>query len=109
MLPEKQTAYIEGTGRVAVINVDVGDTVKKGDLLLSIQNDDFAIQLKDADAKIAQAKAQLTGTDLTNYADKIELAEAQVAQSQIASDSAQRELDNTKKLFDAHTVSKNEL
>lgn len=102
----KETVYIEGSGKVVNINVDVGDTVKKGDLLLSLDKTDLELQLKDAEAKIEAAEAQLKGTEVINYANKIELAKAAVDQAQVSYDSAARNFENAKKLYESQAISK---
>lgn len=105
---EKQTVYIEGTGKVVGIYGNVGDAVKQGDLLLNLEKSDLELQRKDAEAKIQASKAQLQGTELINYANKIELAKAAVDQSAIAYDSAQRNFEKVKKLYESGAISKDE-
>ena len=104
----KQTIYVEGTGKVVTISVDVGDAVLQGDLLLSLEKEDLALQLKDAEAKIDAAKAQLEGTALKNYANQIEQAEAAVGQAENTFQSAKRTLENVKLLYEAEALSKKE-
>jgi HlyD family secretion protein len=105
---DKQTVYIEGTGKVVQVNVNMGDVVKKGDLLLSLDKTDLELQLKDAEAKIEASKAQLKGTELVNYANKIEQAKAAVDQAQASFDSAKRNYDNSNSLYQAKALSENE-
>jgi HlyD family secretion protein len=106
---KKQTVYIEGSGRIDDIKVGVGDSVKKGDLLLTMDKTDLELKLKDANSKIQSAKAQLSSTDGSNYANKIEVAQAAVDNSKVAFDSAKRNLDNQKTLFEANAISQQEL
>lgn len=105
---DKQTVYIEGSGKVVDINVNVGDAVKQGDLLLSLEKTDLELQLKDAEAKIEASKAQLKGTELINYANKIELAKVAVDQAENAYESAKRNFENAKKLYESNALSKDE-
>lgn len=105
---EMQTVYIEGSGKVVNINVDTGDTVKKGDLLLSLDKTELELQLKDAEARIEASKAQLKGTDLINYANKIELAKVALDQAQISYDSAGKNYENAKNLYESQAISKDE-
>lgn len=44
---------------VEKINVQIGDTVKKGDILLELNSDDSEIELKQAEASLAAAEANL--------------------------------------------------
>ncbi len=106
---KKQTVYIEGSGRIDDIKVGVGDSVKKGDLLLTMDKADLELKLKDANSKIQSAKAQLASTDGSNYANKIEVAQAAVDNSKVAFDSAKRNLDNQKTLYEANAISQQEL
>lgn len=106
---EKQSVYIEGSGKITAINVEVGNTVKKGDVLLSLDKTELELQLKDAEARLAAAKAQLTGTELINYANKIELAKAALDQAAVSYDSAARNYENAKELFASQAISKDEL
>ena len=70
---KKQTVYIEGSGKINSIKVNVGDSVKKGDVLLTMDKEDLELKLQDAISKIEAAKAQLAGTDSSNYVNKIEI------------------------------------
>ncbi len=106
---DEQTIYIEGTGKVIDINVDIGDTVKEGDELLSLDKADLELQLKDAEAAISASKAQLKGTELFNYANKIELAKVSVVQAENAYESAKRNYENVENLYKSNASSKEEL
>lgn len=106
---KKQTVYIEGSGRIDDIKVGVGDSVKKGDVLLTMDKADLELKLKDADSKIQSAKAQLASTDGSNYVNKIEAAQAAVDNSKVAFDSAKRNLDNQKTLYESNAISEQEL
>lgn len=105
---ETQTVYIEGAGKVVSIHKDVGDPVRKGDILLSLDKSELELKLKDAQAKVDASKAQLKGTEYENYANKIELARAAVNQAQVAYDSAKRNYENSKNLHDSGALSDNE-
>ena len=105
---KKQTAYIEGVGKITSIKVNVGDTVKKGDILLAMDKGDLELKLQDANAKIDAAKAQLQGTDVSNSVNKIEIAQAAVDQAKVSYDAASRNLNNAKTLYDSGSISKQE-
>lgn len=106
---KKQTVYIEGAGKVTSIKVNVGDSVKKGDLLLTMDKGDLELKLQDANEKIEAAKAQLQGTDISNSVNKIEIAQAAVDGDKVAYDSEARNLNNAKTLYNSGTISKQEL
>lgn len=104
-----QTIYSEGTGRIVDLKVEPGDTVKPGDLLALLDTGGLKLQLEDAGAKVSAAQAQLKGTDIVNYANRIEIARASVEQAEIAYESAQRTYENVKQLYDGNTSSKDDL
>lgn len=106
---KKQTVYVEGTGKINLLNVNIGDYVKQGDVLLSQDITDLELQLKDADAKISSAKAQLQSTDSSNYSNKIEIAEAAVETAKINCEAAKREFNNYTTLYEAGAISQQEL
>jgi len=106
---EKQTVYIEGSGRVNSIKFNVGDSVKKGDILLTMDKKDLELRLQDANSKIKAAKAQLASTDSSNYVNKIEIAESDVDKAKVSYESASRNLDNEKMLYESEAISKQEL
>ena len=105
----KQKVYIEGTGKINSIKVNVGDSVKKGDVLLTMDKGDLELKLKDADSKVKAAKAQVESTDESNYANKIEIAQAAVDSAKVTYDTTKRNLDNSKILFESGAISEQEL
>lgn len=105
---EKQNVYIEGSGKIIEIKAEVGDIVKKGDILAIMDSADLELQLKNAEAQINAAKSQLESTDKSNYANQIEVAALRVAQAETAKNTAQRNFDNAKILFDAGVLSNEE-
>ena len=106
---KRQTVYIEGAGKINNIEVNVGDYVKKGDVLLTMDKQDLELKLKDANAKIEAAKAQLASTDSSNYVNKIEVAEAAAETAKVNYESISRDLNNAKTLFESGAISKQEL
>jgi len=109
LVRDSQTIYIEGSGKVVSVNVEAGDAVKQGDLLLSLEKADLELQLREAEAGVEAAKAQLKGTELKNYANKIELARLALIQAENAYESAARNLENAEKLSQSNALSKDEL
>ncbi|BCZ44917.1 RND transporter [Clostridium gelidum] len=106
---KRQTVYIEGAGKINNIEVNVGDYVKKGDVLLTMDKQDLELKLKDATAKIEAAKAQLASTDSSNYVNKIEIAQAAVDSAKVNYESITRDLNNAKTLFESDAISQQEL
>lgn len=106
---KKQTVYIEGAGKINSISVNAGDSVKKGDVLLTMDKKDLELRLKDANSKVEAAKSQLASTDSSNYVNKIEIAQLDVEKAKIAYESALKNLNNSKNLYEASAISKQEL
>lgn len=106
---QEQTVYTEGQGMVVDIKADVGDTIKQGELLLILDKADLELQLKNAEAGLDAAKAQLAGTELASYANRIELAKKALSQAKITYDSAERNYMNSKDLYESNALSKEEL
>ncbi|MFR1803299.1 MAG: efflux RND transporter periplasmic adaptor subunit [Faecalispora jeddahensis] len=70
---ELRNASVEGSGLIQEIPVDVGQQVKRGDLLLSMEKADLQLQLENQDARIQEIKATFQGrSDVKNYASSIE-------------------------------------
>jgi HlyD family secretion protein len=105
---EEQTVYIEGSGKIIGIKYDVGDSVKKGNLMLTLNKSDLELQLRDANAKVDAARQQIKGTESTYNADKIEIAKAAVEQAKVSYNSALRDYQNAKELSEAGSLSKGE-
>lgn len=105
---KRQTVYIEGVGKIDSIKVKVGDSVKKGDVLLTIDKADLELKLKDANSQIEAAKAHLASTDSSNYVNKIEIAEAALDTAKVNYESISRDLNNAKTLFEAGAISEQE-
>lgn len=105
----KQTIYIKGSGKVNGIKVDIGDRVKKGDILLTIDEEGLELKLKEANAKIDAAKAQLQGSENLNNANKIEIAQTAVDEAKVKYEAAARNLNSAKALYNSGSISKQEL
>lgn len=106
---KKQIVYVEGAGKIDSIKFNVGDTVKKDDILLTMDKKDLELKLQDADSKIKAAQSQLSGTDISNYVNKIEISEAEVDKAKVSYESASRSLNNSKVLYESGAISKQEL
>lgn len=101
--------YVENAGKIAKVNFNIGDKVKKGDILLSMEKEELELKLKDANAKIESARAQLKGTEYTNYENEIEIAKTAVDKAKVDYESAVRNYEQAKMLFDSGSVSEEEL
>jgi RND family efflux transporter MFP subunit len=85
----------QGSGTIDAINVKVGDTVKKGDLLATLKNDDILYAAKNAKAALAIAQANLDARLAGETKQSIAIAETQVEQAQASYDKAVSDLAST--------------
>lgn len=104
-----KTVSIEGSGLIQSLAVDVGQQVKKGDLLLSMEKAQLEIQLKDAEEKIKEIQASFEGSEIQNYASSLEKARIAVGQANDAYESALNDLNNAKVLSGTGAISREEL
>jgi membrane fusion protein, multidrug efflux system len=72
---DEATLSVKVAGRLQTIAVDLGTTVRKGQLIARVEPQDYELQLRQAEALLAQARARL-GLPLEGSDDKIELDQA---------------------------------
>lgn len=106
---ELKTVSIEGSGRIQRVAVEVGQQVKAGDLLLTMDMEQLEIQLKNANEKIKEIEARFQGSEIRNYATQVEKARIAVRQAEDAYSVAQEDFNNAKLLYDSGAVSRHEL
>lgn len=100
---------VEGTGLIKSISADIGQQVKKGDILLVMDTSQLELQLQDAGQKINEIEALIKGakeTDTTSDAKKAEIA---VDQANSAYQAAKAAYDNAKALYGAGATSQADL
>ena len=106
------------TGQVAEVLVSDTHQVKKGDLLVVVDNRDAKIALAQAQAELTKAKRQYKQTSANSNSlnsqiyvsdDVIHSAEAQVAKAQADAGKAQDELQRRSQLAASGAISKEEL
>lgn len=82
-------------GQVSAIHVDVGDSVKVGQLLVQIDTKELKAQLQQAEASVEQVKQQAEQARIN-----IEVARLNKEAAQLKIDSAKIDLDNVQKNYD---------
>jgi RND family efflux transporter MFP subunit len=88
---EQVTLSFKVTGRVENLNVDLGSTVRKGDVLARLSSTDFDLRLRQADAALQQARARL-GLDPNGDGDTVDPDQtAVVRQARAALNEARRQ------------------
>lgn len=104
------------TGKVAVVNVKEGSLVKKGDLLVQLETDDFENKSIQAQAALAAVQAQLADAqagsrpeEINQLNSAIDVVRATLEQSKAVMANTQANYDRTKALFDANFISLKEM
>lgn len=92
------------SGVITELNVQEGDTVKKGQLLVRIDPDLYTIQRSQAASGVAQSQAQVSSVQaqVSNAQAALDALDAQMEQSQ-------RNYDRSKQLFDEKVISRSEM
>lgn len=83
-------------GTVAIINVNRGDNVKVGDLLITLDSPELLAQVKSAQASKDQAQAQLELSEHGTREESIRYYQALLAQAKVTFENASKEYDRNK-------------
>jgi len=86
----------KNSGTLGEVNVKVGDSVKKGDVLAQLKADDVGFAMKQAQASLSLAQANLNQRLAGSTPQDIRVAETQVEQAQASYDKAVADLASTK-------------
>jgi HlyD family secretion protein len=83
----------EVPGRVAQVHVDVGDTVREGDVLAQLDDRQLALQVQQAQAALKLAETQVAQLQAGPHAEDVAAAEANLraAQAQVSGAAANRD------------------
>lgn len=106
---EQKAASIEGSGLILEVNAEIGQQVKKGDLLLSMDKELLRIQLKDAEEKIKEIEASIQGSEIKNYASTVDKARIAVNRAKDTYEAALDDFNKAEVLSKAGAVSAAEL
>jgi len=93
-------------GKIEKIYVNVGDYVKKGDVLVKLEQTDFILAIEQAKAAVNLAKANLSKILAGTRKEQIEQAKAGVLSAKAALKNAEIEFNRIKKLFKDKVVPK---
>ncbi len=93
--PEQASLAFQTTGRVAQVNVQVGDSVKRGQVLMTLDTTDEQLALDTAQANLASAQANYDSAKAKNATntDQVVAAKAAVDKAQAALQQAQAAYD----------------
>src|SRR5512135_3527375 len=93
--PQEAALTFQATGRVVQVNVQVGDTVKKDQVLMTLDTTDLDLALKGAQANLASAQASFDAAKAKSgtNADQLIAAKAAVDKAAAAVQQAQAAYD----------------
>ncbi len=87
------------TARVAQLNVDVGSQVRQGDPLIVLDANDIRSQVRQAEAAVATAEANLNNTLAGSRPNQISQAQATVESARVSQDNSQKNFERMKGLY----------
>lgn len=96
------------SGYLERINVNIGESVRQGQVIAQIDRNDFLHKVKEAEAKVAQAKANLAEIEAGTRTEEIRQAEEAVKQAQSRFDNARLQRERIEALFKREVISKKE-
>ncbi len=100
--------YPKVSGYLERINVHLGDSVKQGQVIAQIDRTDFLQKVKEAEARLAHAKAQLSEIEAGTRTEELRQAEEAVRQAQSRFDNAKLHRERIEALFKRQVISKKE-
>jgi multidrug efflux pump subunit AcrA (membrane-fusion protein) len=96
------------SGYLERIDVNLGDSVRQGQVIAQIDRSDFLQKVKEIDAKVAQAKANLSELEAGSRPEELRQAEEAVRQAQSRFDNAKLHRERVEALFKRQVISKRE-
>ncbi|MFI5144322.1 MAG: HlyD family secretion protein [Ignavibacteria bacterium] len=103
------TVSSKAAGQIKRLLVDEGDRVKKGDVLVEIDHDLLDIQIRQAEANVDFANAQLRLLQSGSRQEDIKQTEDLLKQSKINLDQAKTDKDRMESLYSSNSVTKKQL
>ena len=97
------------SGRVAAVRADVGQKVRRGEVLFTLESRDYDAQARQAQAAVESAQANLTRTSDSSLSGQLIQGQGAVKQAQVQYDDVQELYQRTQKLFDDGTASRQQL
>ncbi|WP_066501564.1 efflux RND transporter periplasmic adaptor subunit [Abyssisolibacter fermentans] len=105
---KQRTIYTKAMGEARGINIDEGDRVKKGDILLEIDAEKINLEINSVQAEIDGLRAVYKEAVKPVDKSMIEKANANVESMKVKVDEAKRNFDSSKKLYEDGALSLNE-
>ena len=100
--------YPKVSGYLERIDVHIGDSVRQGQVIAQIDRTDFLQKVKECEAKVAHAKAQLSELEAGTRTEELRQAEEAVKQAQSRFENARLQRERIEALFKRQVISKKE-
>jgi len=100
--------YPKVSGYLDKISVQIGDSVRQGQVIAQIDRAEFVQKVKEVEAKVAQAKAQVAELEAGTRAEDIREAEEAVKQAQSRFNNAKLQRERVEALYKREVISKKE-
>lgn len=96
------------SGYLERIDVNLGDSVRQGQVIAQIDRTEFLQKVKEVEAKVAQAKANLSELEAGSRPEELRQAEEALRQAQSRFDNAKLHRERIEALFKRQVISKKE-
>jgi multidrug efflux pump subunit AcrA (membrane-fusion protein) len=96
------------SGYLERIHVNLGDSVRQGQVIAQIDRTEFSHKVKEVEAKVAQAKAYLAELEAGSRPEELRQAEEALRQAQSRFDNAKLQRERVEALFKRQVISKKE-
>lgn len=108
--PVQEISVVPKTpAKVASVKFDVGQTVKQGDVLFTLDSKDVQVQLQQQQASLDVQRANLARTQDSGWEQQMISLQQAVDKTQVAYEDAKANCDRTKALYDTGAVTKQSL
>ena len=97
------------SGYLERIDVRLGDYVRQGQVIAQIDRSDFLQKVKEIEAKLAQARAQLSELEAGSRPEELRQAEEGVKQAQSRFENARLQRERVEALYKRQVISKKEM
>lgn len=96
-------------GKVSKVNFDVGQTVKAGDILFTLDDKDIALQVKQAEASLNSAEIALRRAQGGSMEQQLSQLQTNLSAAQVNYNDAKLNYERTKQLYEVGGVSRQNL
>lgn len=106
---QEVTIFPKTGGKIASLNVDIGDKVTAGQVLFTLDTAELQAQLQSQQAGLAASNANLAKTSDSGLQQQITSAQQTIDKSQIAYNDAKDNFNKMQKLYDTGAIAKQDL